>query len=52
MALAALFSGLEVAMSCLAENPPMDRIIFSGISCLVSIGAFAFRLISQKEFKR
>ena len=52
MALAAVFSGLEVAMACLADNPPIDRIIFASISCLVSVGAFAFRLIAQKEFAR
>lgn len=51
MALAALFSGLEVALACFADNPPVDRIAFAGISFAVSVAGFAFRLISQKEFR-
>ena len=49
--LAAIFSGLEIAFAVLAEHPPIPRGLFAGLSGATTILAFAFRFISQKEFK-
>lgn len=52
IAIAALLSGIEVALTIFADDPPIGRLLYALISLVVSVGAFSFRLIAQKEFEK
>lgn len=46
--LAALLSGLEVALSVLVSNPPLPAGLFAALSAVVTIAAAVARLVAQK----
>lgn len=47
MIVAAVFSGLEVALPLLDGVFPLDRGVFAALSGLATAGAFAARLVAQ-----
>lgn len=49
--LAGVFSALEVVFAVFADNPPIPRGAFAGLSGSVSLAAFYFRFVSQKELR-
>lgn len=49
IALAAVLSGLEVAIQFFVENPPLPRGVFALLSALVTVAAFFARFVAQKK---
>jgi hypothetical protein len=49
--LAGILSGLEVALPYLGDAYPIPTGVFAALSVLVTMAAFAMRIISQKEFR-
>ena len=47
MALAAVLSGVEIALPIFAESFP--RLVFAGFSFLATVAAFVARFVAQKE---
>jgi hypothetical protein len=50
MALAAVLSGVEIALPLFAESFP--RLVFAGLSFLATVAAFVARFVAQKEVTR
>ncbi|MEJ5083871.1 DUF7940 domain-containing protein [Ochrobactrum sp. MYb379] len=49
--LAGLLTGIEVALPLLGDAYPLPTGMFAGLSLIVTMAAFAMRLVSQKAFR-
>lgn len=51
IALAGLLSAVEFILPMFMDSPPIPRGLFAAFAFIVSIGAFAARLIAQKTVR-
>lgn len=50
--IAAVLSGLEVVIPIFADNPPISRGGFAGVSFIVTAGAFVARIFAHDDWRR